>query len=75
MIIIVLIHGIHILFFFLFLFPLILILCLLGLTIIRTSLLMLHQLKLTLIGLILNVIITASSGVTSMIMCLCTPLS
>jgi hypothetical protein len=66
LVIVVLIHGIHILFFSLFL--LLIILYLLGL-IIRTGFLVLSQLKLTLMGLILNIFIAASTGVTSKIRC------
>jgi hypothetical protein len=61
LVIIILIHGIHIL----FLILLILILSLIGVIIIKPSLLVPPQLILTRNGFILNIIITASPGVTS----------
>jgi hypothetical protein len=60
LVIIILIHGIHILFLIL-----ILILSLVGVIIIRPSLLVPPQLILTRKSLILNIVITASTGVTS----------
>jgi hypothetical protein len=61
LVIIILIHGIHIL----FLILLILILSLVRVIIIRPSLLVPPQLILTLKSLILNIVITTSTGVTS----------
>jgi hypothetical protein len=66
LVIIILIHRIHILF---------LILNLIGVIIIRPSLLVPPQLILTQKSLIFNIVITASAGVTSKVRCLCTRLS